>query len=112
MARHTSRTALGLAFIAAVAILEAACSNKPPDDPADYAKRIAAIRAAKDEQFMREDDPVPASRKAEFLPLAYFPIDPDYHVLAALKPIDDRTPHTLFVRDPDGHRVALSVYEL
>jgi catechol 2,3-dioxygenase-like lactoylglutathione lyase family enzyme len=26
-------------------------------------------------------------------------------------PIDDRTPHTLFVRDPDGHRVALSVFE-
>ncbi len=24
--------------------------------------------------------------------------------------VDDRTPHTLFVRDPDGHRVALSVY--
>jgi catechol 2,3-dioxygenase-like lactoylglutathione lyase family enzyme len=29
---------------------------------------------------------------------------------AAGIPIDDRTPHTLFVRDPDGHRVALSVY--
>jgi len=29
---------------------------------------------------------------------------------AAGVPIDDRTPHTLFVRDPDGHRVALSVY--
>jgi catechol 2,3-dioxygenase-like lactoylglutathione lyase family enzyme len=31
---------------------------------------------------------------------------------AAGIPIDDRTPHTLFVRDPDGHRGALSVYEL
>jgi catechol 2,3-dioxygenase-like lactoylglutathione lyase family enzyme len=29
---------------------------------------------------------------------------------AAGVPIDDRTPTTLFVRDPDGHRVALSVY--
>ena len=29
---------------------------------------------------------------------------------AAGIPIDDRTPHTLFLRDPDGHRVALSVY--
>jgi len=29
---------------------------------------------------------------------------------AAGIPIDDRTPHTLFVRDPDRHRVALSVY--
>jgi catechol-2,3-dioxygenase len=25
-------------------------------------------------------------------------------------PIDDRTPETLFVRDPEGHRVGLSVY--
>ena len=29
---------------------------------------------------------------------------------AAGVPIEDRTPHTLFVRDPDGHRVALSVF--
>jgi catechol 2,3-dioxygenase-like lactoylglutathione lyase family enzyme len=26
-------------------------------------------------------------------------------------PIDDRTPYTLYVRDPDGHRVGLTVYE-
>ena len=30
---------------------------------------------------------------------------------AAGIPIEDRTPYTLFVRDPDGHRVALSRYE-
>jgi len=24
--------------------------------------------------------------------------------------VDDRTPYTLYVRDPDGHRVGLSVY--
>jgi catechol 2,3-dioxygenase-like lactoylglutathione lyase family enzyme len=29
---------------------------------------------------------------------------------AAAVPIDDRTPATLFFRDPEGHRVALSVY--
>jgi len=29
---------------------------------------------------------------------------------AAGIPIEDRTPYTLFIRDPDGHRVALSVY--
>jgi catechol 2,3-dioxygenase-like lactoylglutathione lyase family enzyme len=29
---------------------------------------------------------------------------------AASIPIDDRTPQTLFIRDPDGHRVGLSVY--
>ena len=29
---------------------------------------------------------------------------------AAGIPIDDRTPETLFIRDPDGHRVGLSVH--
>ncbi|HET9315478.1 MAG TPA: VOC family protein [Vicinamibacteria bacterium] len=29
---------------------------------------------------------------------------------AAGVPIDDRTAHTLFVRDPDGHRVGLTVF--
>lgn len=30
---------------------------------------------------------------------------------AAGVPVDDRTAHTLYVRDPDGHRVGLTVYE-
>ena len=34
---------------------------------------------------------MPKARHAEFLPLAYFPIDPEYNVPAVLKPIDDRT---------------------
>ena len=37
---------------------------------------------------MEEDEPVPKSRKAKLLPLAYFPIDPDYNVPAALKPAE------------------------
>lgn len=67
-----------------------ACSNTPPDTR-DYAARLAADRAAKDAAFQAGDDPVPKARHAEFLPLAYFPIDPDYNVPAVLKPIDDRT---------------------
>ena len=77
-------------FIAGFAILcalsAAACGGGPPEDPKDYAAKIADQRAAKDADFQRSDDVVPASRKAEFLPLAYFPVDPEYHVLAALKP--------------------------
>ena len=50
----------------------AGCSSPRPDDnPADYVAGIAAARAAKDAQFQHEDDPIPASRKAEFLPLAH-----------------------------------------
>jgi uncharacterized protein len=74
------------AILAAVLALAAACSSRPPDDPKSYVARIAAERATKDQQFQRSNDPVPASKKGEFLPLAYFPIDPDYNVLAALKP--------------------------
>jgi len=68
----------------------AACSNKPPENK-DYASRLAAERQAKDKQFMDEDDPVPQSRKARLLPLAYFAIDPDYNVPAALKPAEKET---------------------
>lgn len=69
----------------------AACGGGPPVDPKDYAAGIAAARAAKDAEFQRADDPIPANRKAEFLPLAYFPIDPEYNVLAALKPATEQT---------------------
>ena len=40
---------------------------------------------------MEEDEPVPKSRKAQLLPLAYFPIDPEYNVPAALKPAESET---------------------
>jgi uncharacterized protein len=78
-------------LIAAVAVLAAACSNRPPDNPEQYVARVSAERSAKDAEFQRSDDVVPKAKKAQFLPLAYFPIDPDYHVLAALKPATERT---------------------
>ena len=69
----------------------AACSNKPPEDK-NYAAEVAAARAAKDGEFQKSSDsPVPENRRAELLPLAYFPIDPDYGVPAILRPTDDRT---------------------
>ena len=40
---------------------------------------------------MRDADPVPQDRKKELLPLAYFPIDPDYNVPSQFKPINDPT---------------------
>jgi hypothetical protein len=73
------------------ALLAVGCSNKPPDDPAQYVARISAERAAKDAEFQRSDDVVPKDKKSQFLPLSYFPIDADYHVLAALKPATERT---------------------
>jgi len=69
----------------------AACTNKPPDNPQDYAARITAARVEKDRAFQNANDPVPPNRKAEFLPLAYFPVDADYSVLAALTPATEQT---------------------
>ena len=80
----TRSRALAVAAFAIVAA--AACSNRPPDDPEAYVRTITAARAAKDADFSASNDPVPESRKAEFLPLAYFPVDPQYNVIAGLKP--------------------------
>src|SRR5437764_15434534 len=77
--------------LVAAALLAAACRSTPPDEPKDYAAKIAADRAAKDAQFAASDDPIPASRHKELLPLVYFPIDPDYDVPGALKRVDDPT---------------------
>ena len=69
-----------------------ACSNKPPENPKDYVAEIAAARASKDVMFKTSSaSPVPPERRAELLPLAYFPIDPDYKTAAVLKPVTDTT---------------------
>jgi len=67
------------------------CASKPPESTQDYAAKIAADRAAKDATFAKADDPIPTAKHAELLPLAYFPIDPEYDVPAQLKAIDDPT---------------------
>ena len=68
------------------------CSSAPPADGNDTAQ-VAAARAQKDLEFQNAPDgqPVPVNRRAELLPLAYFPIDPAYNVAAVLRPSDDRT---------------------
>jgi uncharacterized protein (DUF1684 family) len=67
-----------------------ACRPPNPLDETDYVSRITAMRAAKDREFERSAEPVPENRKAELLPLRYYPIDPAYAVPAALKP----SPHS------------------
>jgi uncharacterized protein (DUF1684 family) len=80
-----------LPALVALLLLTAACSSRPPDQPKDYVGKIAAERAAKDAAFTSSDDPIPKPRHAQFLPLGYFPVDPDYDAPAVLKPIDDKT---------------------
>ena len=79
------------AGFAGFVLLATACSSKPPEDTRDYATRIAADRAAKDEFFRKSNDPIPDAKKGEYLPLAYFPIDPAYDVPATLEPSNDQT---------------------
>lgn len=76
--------------LAAALMIATGCSPAPPDER-DYATRIAAARADKDADFARGDDPIPQAKHAQFLPLAYFPIDPDYSVPGTIKAIDDKT---------------------
>ena len=78
-------------LIVILAVSLAACSSKPPEEPKDYPARIASERATKDAGFAAGDDPIPKASHAQFLPLAYFPIDPEYNVPGVLKPIDDKT---------------------
>jgi uncharacterized protein (DUF1684 family) len=82
----------GLAIPLLLAALTASACNPQPPDEGDYASRIAAMRAAKDADFQSaSDSPVPDNRKAQLLPLPYYPIDPAYNVPAALKPFEEIT---------------------
>lgn len=64
------------------ALLLSSCTAKE----VPYEQEIANWRAQKDE-LMRgsEQSPVLPAQRASFAPLAYFPIEPDYRVPAALK---------------------------
>jgi hypothetical protein len=87
-----SSLALRVRAIVVLLLLAAACSHKPPDDPKSYVDEIASARTAKDNEFRTgSNSPIPENRRAELLPLAYFPIDPDYKVGAILKPSNDTT---------------------
>jgi uncharacterized protein (DUF1684 family) len=87
---HARRAWLAAPLAAALLTLTA-CSNKPPEDEKGYITTIATARAEKDASFKKDADPIPDNRKAELLPLAYFPIDPEYHVAAGLTPSQDDT---------------------
>ena len=82
----------GLPGLLAAGLLLASCGSSPPPEPKDYAAKIAGERAAKDAQFAAGDDPVPAARHKDLLPLAYFPIDPEYNVPGALKRLFKQMP--------------------
>jgi uncharacterized protein (DUF1684 family) len=69
--------------VCVAALLAGACGRAP----LSYFDQIGSWHAQKD-RFMREspDSPVPPDRRANFPPLAYFPVDPAYRVPAVLQP--------------------------
>ena len=79
----TRRAALILLSLAAAQAFACTPAPKP------YAEEIGAWQAEKD-QYMRlsPDSPVPEAQRATFPPLSYFPINEEYRVPAALKPIE------------------------
>jgi uncharacterized protein (DUF1684 family) len=83
------RTFRVLVLIAAAAA--AACTSGPsaPDD-SSYLGEVAEYRASKDRDFRETDDPIPANRRDELLPLRYYPPDPNYAVPAQLRLSDER----------------------
>jgi uncharacterized protein (DUF1684 family) len=77
-------------LLCASVLAAAACSGRPPEDPKDYVSTIVSGRAAKDNYFRSgSDSPVPKNRQDELLPLAYFPVDPEYKTGASLTPTSD-----------------------
>lgn len=81
-------------LIVLIAASLSACNagNPPPEESeGDYVTQIQAARAAKDESFRAQpNEPVPPSKLNEFLPLKYFPPDPEYVVPASLQPAAER----------------------
>jgi uncharacterized protein (DUF1684 family) len=76
----------GCAFVLAVAAAGAIACRATPPAAGDYLARVQTARASKDAQLTSSNAPLPESRKAHFLPLAYYPVEPSYRVPGVLKP--------------------------
>jgi uncharacterized protein len=77
-------------FFLAVLLAAAGVSACTPP-PEDYATKVAAARAAKDENFKSaSDSPVPADKRGTLIPLSYFPVDENFAIPATLEPSEQR----------------------
>ena len=63
----------------------------PAENEDDYVRQIMTARAEKDGAFRNQpNEPVPPDKVKQFVPLRYFPPDPEYVVPASLKPAEER----------------------
>jgi uncharacterized protein (DUF1684 family) len=98
-----------LALVAPALALLAACSSGPsaPND-SQYIEQLSAARVVKDQAFKEaSDSPIPADKRSKILPLAYFPIDPDYAVPAVLRLSDDRPVFEMLTSSGEPRRMQL-----
>lgn len=81
-----------IVLVAGIALAGCNAGNPPPaETDGDYVSQIQAARAALDKRFRSQpNEPVPPDKMDEFLPLKYFPPDPDYVVPASLNPAEER----------------------
>jgi uncharacterized protein (DUF1684 family) len=68
---------------ACVLVASLSCGSRPPDDR-DYVTQLGLERAVKNTSLRAKGSPIPEDRRADLLPLSYFPIDSTYHVPAGL----------------------------
>ena len=96
-----SAAALAAAALAALAV--EGCARSSSNE--SYASRLLAERAAKDAAFRTSaDSPIPPDRRAEYLPLAYFPPDETYVAPASLAPIEPALALTVEMPTSTGTR--------
>ena len=80
-------------FLAVIAggIGTAGCTSSPgPAADAEYLQKVQVWRAERDETWSKTTDPIPEERRAELLPLRYYPPDLSYQVPAQLRLSDTR----------------------
>jgi uncharacterized protein (DUF1684 family) len=82
---------IGFALLLVASICAAGCTSSPsPEDDSAYLNKVVEWRAERDKVWSESTDPIPADKRAQFLPLRYFPPDPSYAVPAELKLSDTR----------------------
>jgi len=98
-----------LALITLALASTAACSSGPsaPDD-SKYIEQLTTARAVKDQAFREaSDSPVPADKRGKILPLAYYPVDPNYAVPAVLRLSEERPVFDMLTSSGEPRRMQL-----
>ena len=89
----SKKTGPTFALAAVVAAMVCACTSGPPppdEDTGSYIKEVQDARTEKDRVYGADPQTIPADKRAIFLPLKYYPVDPALKVPAALRLSKDR----------------------